>query len=299
LSYLYNKGAEFRAAQEREIDPQYRALGESTASQLPGRGGGLADVYRHVLLAAEAMRVLGRPLTTRELVKHELDVTDGLDNGLDSWNNAQGMKIGLYAREYGNSWQDVVRLSREAMTQTFAGSDIGEIERTWRREPAETGLSKFYHDAPVALPGRDPGFDVWKNQFVLDQDFYVKPGTIELDGGRLKLEPLGVAPPRQWTKNPMIVDEKGIIQRDPQGEPLRKTVEQSAWPDAEGNWNQGKGFVYEEGNAAPPLLGDLTKRTREPRNLFHSWHLPTEGKGSYWEVQEERARRFYDNTYRR
>ncbi|MFC6657289.1 hypothetical protein ACFQEX_18375 [Roseibium salinum] len=77
-----------------------RAIGESIASQLPGRqDGGVADAYRHVLLSAELVRDYGVWPAYHILEKHEFESSGGADNGLDMWNNSVGMKIGQYVRQ--------------------------------------------------------------------------------------------------------------------------------------------------------------------------------------------------------
>ncbi len=283
-------------------DADNKAIGESVASQLPGREMGPADAYRHVLLSAELTRQYGPGWATAGLMDHELDPSAGTDNGLDYWNNAIGLAIGNHVRKQGGDWTDVVRLSRDIMTQSLAGETLHGLERRWEKMPAVKGLAKFYHESPLREGGTlTPPFEIWRERFNQTEPFFVREGhEVKLDGGALTTSPVAINSPRAWRKNPALLDPQGGILIDEAGQTLRKANTQSNWPDAKGAWARGDGFLYEPGNAAPPLLGDLTQPAADP--------APKDGKRSGFPVgeffdgisdAERRARRLYDRTYQR
>ena len=119
-------------------------VGESVASQLPGRQVGPADVYRHILLAAEMTRQFGGVLAWRVLYDHEMNPENGADNGMDFWNNDIGMRIGAHVVENGGTWLDVVRLAREAVAASFDGTEYDDISTEWTRRTADQGIHVIY-----------------------------------------------------------------------------------------------------------------------------------------------------------
>lgn len=117
-----------------------KALGESTASQLPGRqNGGAADAYRHLLIAAELSRDYGENVALKLLLDHERESSGGADNGLDIWNNDIGIRIGTYVRKQNGSWEDVVRLARSVVAGSFSQGSYNEI-KNWKIRSADEGI---------------------------------------------------------------------------------------------------------------------------------------------------------------
>lgn len=137
-------------------------IGESTASQLPGRDFGPADAYRHMLLAAELTRVFGWDQAALSLRVHEMQEDDAADNGMDFWNNDIGMKIGMYVAANGGGarsaprgrWMSAGRLS-PAMTTMRWRCRLWDLSvnwsarSRWRRDQAVLRLGRASADRPV------------------------------------------------------------------------------------------------------------------------------------------------------
>ncbi|MCX2721814.1 hypothetical protein [Roseibium salinum] len=228
-----------------------RAIGESIASQLPGRqDGGVADAYRHVLLSAELVRDYGVWPAYHILEKHEFESSGGADNGLDMWNNSVGMKIGQYVRQNGGDWDDVVRLARMAVLGSFTVGDYSQV-RNWKKRSADDGIRIGYEQhLAIHNPPRSGklSFVDFANQFNRKYAFRVREGEIVLEGGKLKIPPIAVTSPQHWKKNPKV---------QVKGKDVELSVQQSQFPTPA--WFEGKGFNYETGNAAPKLTFSLTQ----------------------------------------
>ncbi len=283
-------------------DADDKAIGESVASQLPGREMGPADAYRHVLLAAELTRELGPGWATAGLLDHELDPESGADNGLDFWNNAIGMAIGMHVKNRGGDWTDVVRLTREVVSRSLSGDGPNTLEQRWISKPAIEGLSKFYQESPLSNRSPlTPPFDIWRQRFNQSGSFYVSGvGEVDVDGGMLRVSPVAVETPRAWRKNPALLDSQGNVLLDEAGKELRMTNSQANWPRDDGLWARGHGFLYEPGNAAPPLIGSFAQPSPNRAAQFESGRgVPLGDSHDGLSDSERRARRFYDRTYRR
>jgi hypothetical protein len=242
------------AIDSRLDDPTRRVIGEATASQLPGRqNGGAADAYRHILLSAELTRDYGFATAFDVLVEHERDKTGGADNGLDMWNNAIGMKIGQYVRDNGGIWEDVVRLSRSVMVETFSTRNFNEVS-TWPTRNASDGIKRAYDDYRKLNPGRrrhgfhsNPGFQPlsfkeFAKDFNQTYQFRSTGQSISLDGGKLVVNSAAMTSPKHWAKHPTVTKN---------GKTVELTVAKSVFPDI--GWFQGQGFVYEKDNPSPKL----------------------------------------------
>lgn len=131
------------------------ATNEALASFLPGRVNGPADAYRHIVWVAEMTRRMG-PDTAGSLAElHEIQgqmsatrrdmlgqgrdvINDSAATAMDRRNNLLGISIGLQA----TSFEDVLRLSREAMDRSprdGSGGVIGAVwlpKEDWRANPS-------------------------------------------------------------------------------------------------------------------------------------------------------------------
>lgn len=222
-------------------------IGESTASQLPGRDFGPADAYRHVLLAAELTRVYGANVAMGLLVDHEMERDSAADNGMDFWNNDIGIQIGLHVAANGGGWHDVVRLAREAMTASFSGYRYDQIPAEWKTHEPEEGIQLAYEPLREMASEQigygllfselyGASFEDFAAQF--NQTFRFRTTgaeAIHLDGGGLEVRPIAITSPQFWEKHP-VVDGR------------RLTVEEAAFPDE--TWATGVDFVYEPDNGA-------------------------------------------------
>jgi hypothetical protein len=168
-------------------------VGESVASQLPGRAVGPADAYRHILLAAELTRVFGAGIAWQVLREHETDPDLGADNGLDFWNNEIGIQIGMHVAAKGGTWLDVVVLAREALAASFDGTLYQEISTAWNPpHQADEGI-RIGYERMYGLIDADgnsqrpfsPTFEDFAHGFNREYEFRTSPTeTIFLDEGR-------------------------------------------------------------------------------------------------------------------
>lgn len=131
------------------------ATNEALASFLPGRVNGPADAYRHIVCVAEMTRRMAPDMagslaefheiqgqmsaTRREMLGQGGDVINNVAaTAMDRRNNLLGVSVGLQAA----SFDDVLRLSREAMDRSpsdGSGGAIGAVwqpEETWRANPS-------------------------------------------------------------------------------------------------------------------------------------------------------------------
>ncbi|MCK7613603.1 hypothetical protein [Roseibium sediminicola] len=249
--------------------PKNLIVGETIASQLPGRqNGGAADAYRHILLSAECTRRYGPDTAFSILTDHELDAVNGADNGLDMWNNSIGMRIGQYVRENDGGWEDVVRLSRAAIHSSFATNSFAEVAG-WKKRRAEEGIRKAYQDYLETYKTSrkswvvDPmPYSDFAEQFNQAYAFRARDGVVVLEGGKLTLEPAAMTSSKHWRKHPNVMVD---------GKEVELNVSQSQFPtDA---WFEGSGFVYETGNAAPSLRFSPDERRRTLRQDFREFPL--------------------------
>ncbi len=111
-----------------DLIAHHRSIGESVASQMPGRTDGLADSYRHLLWSAELARLYPEGVARSILDFHEAGEV-GPGTYLDSYNNEIGIKIGKYVYSTGGTWQDVRSLCREAMLKSFEGYSIKDFNK--------------------------------------------------------------------------------------------------------------------------------------------------------------------------
>ncbi|MFC6657267.1 hypothetical protein ACFQEX_18265 [Roseibium salinum] len=228
-----------------EEEVEKKIVGESIASQLPGRqNGGAADAYRHILLAAELVRLYETDAAYRILFNHELDETGGADNGLDMWNNAIGMKIGKHVRDNKGGWEDIVRLSRAAIVGSFTEGNYDQI-KNWKRRSADDGIRIAFDQDTELQSGSwfgESSFDDYASRFNRTYAFRAREGEIVLEGGKLVIPPIAVTSPQFWSTNPKV---------QVKGKDVELSVQQSQFPTPA--WFEGQGFVYETGNAAPIL----------------------------------------------
>ena len=219
-----------------------KALGESTASQLPGRqNGGAADAYRHFLIAAELSRDYGEARAFNLLLEHEKETSGGADNGLDFWNNDIGLKIGSYVREKNGSWKDVVRLARSVIVSSFSKGQYDEIKH-WKIRSADEGIRLAYKHSEKLNGKSGLNFEEFSSAFNRKLRFRAEEGTLSLDDGNLVVNRAAMTSPQHWAKHPKIIVG---------GKPVELSVLSSQFPTRQ--WFSGKGFVYEKGNNAPHL----------------------------------------------
>ena len=225
--------------------PKKLVVGETVASQLPGRqNGGAADAYCHILLSAELARRFGTRIALSRLNRHESIEANGADNGLDMWNNAIGIRIGDYVRKKNGDWKDIVRLSRAVMANAFEGSGFAQVE-DWKVRNADDGIRKSYEIYAGPGGNRTKGFEKFANTYNRKQRFRADDKTIVLEDGKLELFSPAMTSPRHWTVHPMVEID---------GREIELKVDESQFPTRE--WFTGKGFVYEDGNHAPSLSFD-------------------------------------------
>ncbi|MEQ9245574.1 MAG: hypothetical protein RLO21_06265, partial [Nitratireductor sp.] len=229
--------------------------GEAVASQLPGRAVGPADVYRHLLLAAELTREFGTLLAFQKLLEHEIERGSGADNGLDFWNNEIGIRIGEYVAAQDGDWFDVVRLCRQVMVESF-GTEGYEAVGSWDAHDADDGIRLAYERiqsvAPIGLHTAMIGFDGFASYFDRTYDFRVAPGgEISLEGGALTVPRVAITSSQNWDRHPEV-------------DGVEITIDQSTYPTQA--WANGEGFVYEPGNWAE-RYGELLREPRPQRNL--------------------------------
>lgn len=247
-----------RIADDMIVTAAEKAIGESTASQLPGRqNGGAADAYRHLLVAAELSRDYGEAAAFNLLLEHEREPEGGADNGLDMWNNEIGIEIGNYVREQNGTWEDVVKLARSTIAGSFSSGRFDEV-KNWKIRSADDGIRfAYYRNAKLSGDG-GLAFEKFANDFDRKQRFRAKTGMISLEDGRLKVKPAAMTSPQFWAKHPKVIVK---------GKQTELSVKSSQFPSRE--WASGTGFVYEKGNLAPPLLFS--------ENQLGKWSL-TEGR---------------------
>ncbi|WP_136660824.1 hypothetical protein [Nitratireductor sp. XY-223] len=231
---------------ERFFDsPKKMIVGETVASQLPGRqNGGAADAYRHILLSAELARLFGTRIALSRLNRHESIEDNGADNGLDMWNNAIGIRIGDYVRKNGGDWKDIVRLSRAVMAHAFDGPGFAQVEN-WKVREADEGIRKSYEIYAGPRRNRASGFEEFASRYNRKQAFRADDRTIVLEDGKLELFSPAMTSPQHWINHPKVEID---------GREIELKVEESKFPTRE--WFTGKGFVYEDGNHAPSLSFD-------------------------------------------
>lgn len=220
-----------------------RVIGESIASQLPGRqNGGAADAYRHVLLSAELTRNYGEGAAFNILERHEFETNGGADNGLDFWNNEIGITIGNHVRDNGGTWEDIVLLARQVMQGSFSTNDYNEVP-SWQVLNADAGISLAYPRSSFSDPSLPPfaDFDGYADIFARDFSFRTAGVSISLDNGSIVVPGIALTSPQFWAVNP-VSEETGE----------RLTIEESNFPTT--GWVNGVGFIYETGNDAPPLI---------------------------------------------
>ena len=228
-------------------NPKKMIIGETVASQLPGRqNGGAADAYRHILLAAELTRDYGIETALWALNDHESIKNNGADNGLDMWNNAIGIRIGDYVRKNDGDWKDIVRLSRAVMAHAFDGPGFAQVEN-WKVRKADEGITKTLELYVKSSGNRNKTLDEFAKDYRLNRTyaFRAEDKTIVLEDGKLDLFSPAMTSPQHWINHPKVEID---------GREIELKVEESQFPTRE--WFTGKGFVYEDGNRAPSLSFD-------------------------------------------
>ena len=226
-------------------NPEKMIVGETIASQLPGRqNGGAADAYRHILLAAELTRDYGVQKALWALNRHESVDANGADNGLDMWNNAIGIRIGDYVRKKGGDWKDIVRLSRAVMAHAFDGPGFAQVGN-WKVRQVDEGIRRAYEIYAGPRRNRASSFEVFASRYNRKQRFRADDKTIVLEDGELELFAPAMTSPQHWTVHPKVEID---------GQEIELKVEEAQFPTCE--WFTGKGFVYEDGNRAPSLSFD-------------------------------------------
>lgn len=220
------------------------ARGEGVASQLPGRWGGPADAYRHLVLSAELTRKYGEERARYLLNAHEVDwgSTDYLFNcsiqdplietesvdAMDLYNNEIGIMIGLYLQATNGTWQDVKSLAREVIDQSLNGWTIQDITSNWY---------------------------ITSNYIFIES----KENTVTLSNG-LTTRSISLIIPSGWRLHPN-----------------GNSPENANWPQASQNWLDN--FVYEDGNLA--LSYDGSGGTVDIMNPeFHNISIATQEDGS-------------------
>lgn len=93
-----------------------KAINEAGSANLPGKENGPYDAYRHLLWAAEMMRLYGEEWARVYLEAHEIDGNirqnqSPESEAMDRNNNEVGIGIGKNAR----SWDEVVERARRAI----------------------------------------------------------------------------------------------------------------------------------------------------------------------------------------
>ncbi|MEL7116274.1 MAG: hypothetical protein AAGP08_11905 [Pseudomonadota bacterium] len=240
------------------FDPASKVVGESTASQLPGRqNGGAADAYRHILLSAELTRDYGAATAFEILIDHERDALSGADNGLDMWNNDIGMKTGQYVRDSDGDWSDVVRLARSVMVGSFDQSLDYRQVANWPVQNASAGISIAYeeyvrhHSATFNGPDSiDPYYppqtlEDFSAQFNQTYQFRGDLGPIIFENGALVVSSAAMTSPSNWSVHPKVFVN---------GHRIELTVDQSEFPTP--SCFEGSDFVYEAGNSTPRIFFD-------------------------------------------
>jgi hypothetical protein len=132
------------------------AIGMAVASQLPGRRDGPADVYRHLLIAAELNRIFSEDKAARYLWGHEVlgfvrgEYYSGQNSGsgMDTYVNKIGAAIGRYVRSVQGSTDDVVRLAGQVMKNSFPTRSWHTVR--WNKVPG-AGF-KMSGARPTLLP---------------------------------------------------------------------------------------------------------------------------------------------------
>ena len=147
------------------------AESESTASQLPGRGDGPADAYRHLLISAELTRLFGEEKARLLLAANENVnlIYPGPSTKMDLHNNEIGIKIGKDAR----TWEDVVGRAREAMdgsARDGSGANGGARwldPEQWSRNPIDERTGRRMGTEETNWPNTD-----WENGIVPEPYVY-------------------------------------------------------------------------------------------------------------------------------
>lgn len=202
-------------------------IGESTASQLPGRDFGPADAYRHVLWAAESHRRFNPRFADSFLEKHddeEAKAEDPVGTEMDRHNNEIGKQIGTYAKENDLGHEETRDLVRKVMLESLAGWSRNSISEDWKETPQG-----------YLLEGPDKSIR-------LKED--------------LEVEAIAVKHPDSWDSNP--VDDKTGKRID---------TEDANWPTRDSHhpsWEQD--FLYEKDNPALSYAGgdEGAKEPKEP-----------------------------------
>ena len=147
------------------------AKAESVSSQLPGRENGPADALRHILIAAELTRKYPDSYANFLLDSKEENDAAGAASKMDLYNNNIGVAIGQYVQNTGGNWQDVVRLSQEAVEVSLSNFSIADINNQNLSQESGGNL--------------------------------VIPMTILLEGS-LSVSGISILSTDQWLKNPKI-----------------------------------------------------------------------------------------------
>src|SRR6478672_8537241 len=100
-----------------------QAINEAAQSNLPGKEGGPTDAYRHLLWTGEMTRRYGEDTARafgnfHEYIEGPIRGQRPEHKAMDLANNEVGYGIGRNA----SSWNDVVRLAREAMQKSLGGT---------------------------------------------------------------------------------------------------------------------------------------------------------------------------------
>jgi Ca2+-binding RTX toxin-like protein len=146
-------------------DVRRLAEDEAANANLPGNRNGPEDAYRHILANAEATRRYGT-LTTWAYGTYREYFADPYDPAwnpasrpMDLHNNSIGREIGRTAR----SWDEVVRLTREALERGLNGGNGPMDARTlpqdqWVERPGETTAPGDPRNWPTGPYPLDPSF---------------------------------------------------------------------------------------------------------------------------------------------
>lgn len=108
-----------------------KAINETTRSQLPGRGDGPADAYRHMIFSAYLHKEFGRTMAEGILLSKEVQDLgiDGEGIGrsvMDNHNNQLGLKIGDLNSERNISDEEINRITMQTFQNAVGdGSDGG------------------------------------------------------------------------------------------------------------------------------------------------------------------------------
>ncbi|MCH2548299.1 MAG: hypothetical protein MK052_11925 [Alphaproteobacteria bacterium] len=107
-------------------------IDQALASNLYGGVNGPADAYRHILVAAELLRIFPSAIADIYLKAHEFG--GGSNSTMDDWNNAIGSDLGIWLKNNNKTWVDTVSYAREIMEKSLDGyspSDFQTETATW------------------------------------------------------------------------------------------------------------------------------------------------------------------------